>query len=144
MFRLASAAVAATLSFTSMGAEPTTANGEHATLAALSARTAGVSAGAAASAASLDEYAGVYESADGATFVVVRDGDSLTVELPDSIALPIRAAGPSFVVDTSLVRIAFESDAGNSARLVLSQSSGETVVATRLPLRRGIVTIHDI
>ena len=93
----------------------------------------------------LDEYTGVYETADGALFVVVRDGESLAVELPESVALPIRAAeGPSFVPDATGMRIAFETHADGRVNIVVSRSGEEIVVATRVPLRRGIVTIKDI
>src|SRR5262245_24170914 len=92
---------------------------------------------------SIDDIAGVYEAADGATFVVVRDGESFTISLPESVALPIRAAGPGFALDASLMHIAFETDADCSCvRLVLAGTVEEPVVATRVPLPRGVVTIH--
>jgi hypothetical protein len=94
---------------------------------------------------SLDDIAGVYETADGATFVVARDGESFTVSLPESVALPIRAAGPGFALDASLMHIAFETDGDCSCvRLVLAGTVEEPVVATRRALPRGVVTIHDI
>jgi hypothetical protein len=92
---------------------------------------------------SLDDIAGVYETADGATFVVARDGESFTVSLPESVTLPIRAVGPGFALDASLMHIAFETD-GDCVRLVLAGTVEEPVVATRVPLPRGVVTIHDI
>ena len=94
---------------------------------------------------SLDDIAGVYETADGSTFVVARDGESFTVSLPESVALPIRAAGPGFALDASLMHIAFETDADcDCVRLKLAGTVEEPVVATRVPLPRGVVTIHDI
>ena len=96
-------------------------------------------------AAPLDDYAGVYETADGATFVVARDGESFTISLPETVALPIRAAGPGFAFDASLMHIAFENDGDcNCVRLKLAGAVEEPVVATRVPLPRGVVTIHDI
>jgi len=94
-------------------------------------------------AAPLDDYAGVYETADGATFVVARDGESFTISLPETVALPIRAAGPGFAFDASLMHISFEVD-GGSVRLVLAGTVADPVVATRVTLPRGVVTIHDI
>lgn len=94
-------------------------------------------------AAPLDDYAGVYETADGATFVVARDGESFTISLPETVALPIRAAGPGFAFDASLMHISFEAD-GGSVRLVLAGTVADPVVATRVTLPRGVVTIHDI
>jgi hypothetical protein len=92
---------------------------------------------------SLDDYVGVYETADGATFIVARAGESLQILLPDTIALPIRAAGPSFVLDASFVRIEFETVDGR-VRMVLARALEEPVVATRMPSRHGLVTIQDI
>ena len=93
----------------------------------------------------LDDIAGVYETADGATFVVARDGESFTISMPETVALPIRAAGPGFALDASLMHIAFETDGDCSCvRLVLAGTVEDPVVATRVPLPRGVVTIHDI
>jgi len=92
---------------------------------------------------SLDDIAGVYETADGATFVVARNGESFTISMPESVAVPIRAAGPGFALDASLMHIGFEAD-GDLVRLVLAGTVEQPVVATRVPLPRGVVTIHDI
>ena len=93
---------------------------------------------------SIDDIAGVYETADGATFVVAREGEAFTISLPETVALPIRAAGPGFALDASLMHIAFETDGdGACVRLVLA-GTVEDVVATRVQLPRGVVTIHDI
>ena len=141
MFRLASSAIAITLSLAALGAETQPAAGEPAQVIALNTHREG----AAAEPKSLDDYAGVYASADGATFVVVRAGNSLAVELPESMSLPVRTAnGTTFVLDGAAVRIAFETDADGQLRMVVSQPAGEPVVATRVTLPRGIVTIHDI
>jgi hypothetical protein len=93
--------------------------------------------------APLGDFAGVYETKDGATFVVAREGESFTISLPETVALPIRAAGPGFAFDASLMHISFESD-GDSVRLVLAGTVTDPVVATRVTLPRGIVTVHDI
>ena len=142
MFRLISAVVLAA-AFTFAVVKKSAADGDHALEIALQANV--VTEQPSARAASLDEYTGVYETADGALFVVVRDGESLAVELPKSVALPIRAAeGPSFVPDATVMRIAFETDADGRVNIVVSRSGDAIVVATRVPLRRGIVTIKDI
>jgi hypothetical protein len=142
MFRLISAVVLAA-AFTFAVVKKSAANGEPALEIAL--QTNVVAEQPNAHAVSLDEYTGVYETAHGALFVVVRNGDSLAIELPESIALPMRAAdGPSFVPDASVIRVAFETDADGRVNIVLSRSAEEIVVATRVPLRRGIVTIQDI
>jgi hypothetical protein len=141
MFRLASAVVA-TLSFTAIAAEPSTHHARS-NLVALSTNRADTPAEPATQTLALDDYAGVYRTADGATFVVVRDGDHLTIEMPETVALPIRASGPSFVLDAAVVRIEFET--GNGAvRMVLVRALAEPIVATRVQLPHGIVTVHDI
>jgi hypothetical protein len=138
MFRLISAVVLAA-AFTFVVVKKSAADGEPALEIALQTNVVTEQPSA------LDDYAGVYETADGALFVVVRDGESLAVELPESVALPIRAAeGPSFVPDSSGMRIAFETHADGRVNIVVSRSGEEIVVATRVPLRRGIVTIQDI
>jgi hypothetical protein len=144
MFRLASAVFVAASSITgiAVAAEQSAADGEHLEIAL---HTNIVANQPSALAASLDEYAGVYETTDGALFVVVRDGESLSVELPENVALPMRAAdGPSFVPDATVIRIAFRTDAEGQVHIVVLRSAEEVVVARRVPLRRGIVTIQDI
>ena len=94
---------------------------------------------------SIDDITGVYETADGATFVVARDGESFTISLPETVALPIRAAGPGFALDASLMHIAFETDSDcDCVRLKLAGTVEDPVVATRVALPNGVVTIHDI
>ena len=142
MFRLISAVVLAA-AFTFAVVKKSAAEGEHVLEIAL--QTNVVTEQPSARVASLDEYTGVYETSDGAVFVVVRDGESLAVELPESVALPIRAAeGLSFVPDATVMRIAFETAADGRVHIVVSRSAEQSVVATRVPLRRGVVTIHDI
>ena len=138
MFRLTSVVLVISLSLSAIAAEEGSApNGEHTQVVALN--TTSVAAHAV-----LDDHEGVYVTADGATFVVARAGDSLVIELPETMALPIRAAASSgFVLDGSVVEIAFETS-GEQTRLIVSRPSAPPVVATRVPLRRGVVTIHDI
>jgi Domain of unknown function (DUF3471) len=142
MFRLTSVVLVSSLSLAAVAAEePSAAGGDHAQVVALNTSRDFV----AEQPASLDDYTGVYETADGATFVVARAGDSLAIELPETMALPIRAAGgPSFTLDGTVVQIAFETDAGGQARLIVSRPSAAPIVATRVPLRSGVVTIQDI
>jgi hypothetical protein len=140
MFRLLGAFIAAAL-FTAFAVDRA-ANGEDSSTLALEIERTDTMENP-PYASSPDDYAGVYETADGATFVVTRHGESLSIALPESVALPIRAAGPGFALDTALVLIAFEND-GECLRLVLSRALEEPVVATRLPLPRGVVTIQDI
>ena len=140
MFRLISAFVIAAL-FTAFAVDRP-ASGEDTTVVALNTdRT--ITTAPALRAPSLNDYAGVYQTADGATFVVVCNGESLAIELPETVGLPMRAAGTGFVLDASFVRISFENDDGN-VRLVLARALEEPVVATRMPVRQGVVTIHDI
>jgi hypothetical protein len=141
MFRLISAFVIAAL-FTAFAVDRP-ANGEDTNVVALNTDRTVTTTGPALRAPSPNDYAGVYQTADGATFVVVRDGESLAIELPETVALPMRAAGTGFVLDASFVRISFENDAGN-VRLVLARALEEPVVATRMPTRQGVVTVHDI
>jgi len=141
MFRLISAFVLAAL-FTAFAVDRP-ASGEDTNVVALNTDRTVTTTGHALRAPSLNDYAGVYQTTDGATFVVVRNGESLAIELPETVALPIRAAGTGFVLDASFVRISFENDDGN-VRLVLARALEEPVVATRMPARQGVVTIHDI
>ena len=139
MFRLISAFVLAAL-FTAFAVNRP-ANGEDSNVVALSTQSA--IAAPAPRAPTLDDYAGVYQTADGATFVVARDAESLKIELPETLALPIRAAGQGFVLDASFLRIEFQTD-GGTVRMVLARAFEEPMVATRMPVRHGTVTIHDI
>jgi hypothetical protein len=140
MFRLVAAFVAAAL-FTAFAVNRS-ANGEDSSMPAPSIDRTVIAMSPALDAEPLRTYAGLYRTADGATFVVVEEGDSLTIELPETVSLPIRAAGPVFVLDSSLVQFEFESDQGG-VRMVLTRGLDRTV-ATRVPTPRGVVTIHDI
>jgi len=141
MFRLVSAFVLSAL-VTAFLVDPS-ANGDDSSVALATNRT--ITRIDAPRSSSLDDIAGVYETADGATFVVARDGESFTISLPESVALPIRAAGPGFSLDASLMNIAFETDGDcDCVRLKLAGTVEDTVVATRVNLPHGVVTIHDI
>lgn len=141
MFRLTSVVLATSLSLAAIAAEEQSVpSGGQTQVVALNTSRDVV----AQRFVSLDDYAGVYQAADGAMFVVTRVGDSLAIELPETMALPIRAAGElSFVLDGPVVRIAFEM-AGGQARMIVSRPSGPDVVAMRLALPRGSVTVQDI
>ena len=141
MFRLVSAFVLSAL-VTAFLVDPS-ANGDDSSVALATNRT--ITRIDAPRSSSLDDIAGVYETADGSTFVVARDGESFTISLPESVALPIRAAGPGFSLDASLMNIAFETDGDcDCVRLKLAGTVEDTVVATRVNLPHGVVTIHDI
>jgi hypothetical protein len=142
MFRLVSAFVLSAL--VTAFIVDRSANGDDTRVVALSAdRT--ITRIDAPSSLALDDIAGVYETADGATFVVAREGESFTISLPETVALPIRAVGPGFALDASLMQIAFETDGDcGCVRLKLAGTVEDTVVATRVPLPHGLVTIHDI
>jgi len=137
MFRLTSVVLVTSLALAAIAAEEGSApNSGHAQVVALNTNSV-------AAAPALDDYTGLYETPDGATFVVARAGDSLAIELPETMALPIRAAaGASFVLDGSM-QIAFETS-GGQARLIISRPSAAPIVATRVQLPRGFVTIQDI
>ena len=141
MFRLTSVVLATSLSLAAIAAEENSAaTSEHAQVVALNTNRV-----VAERAASLDDYAGVYQTSDGATFVVARAGDSLAIELPETLALPIRAAGDlSFVLDGPVVQIAFDVGSDGQARMIVSRPSAAPVVATRVTLPRGSVTVQDI
>lgn len=136
MFRFITAVVLATLPLASPAAEEQTAAPQIVAMQTPS--------DVAIDAARLDAYTGVYQTADGALFVVERAGDSLAIELPETLALPIRAAaGGSFVLGP-VVEIAFETGLHGEPRMIVSVPASDPVVATRVPLRRGAVTIQDI
>ena len=108
---------------------------------------AGVSTPLPIAESTLDAYAGRYDAANGAAFVY-RDGDSLTIELPQFGGVPMRLTAAetrdAFTAEGS-VRVVFESDAsGRIVGLALYGSSDEVIVASKAPLRRGIVTVHDL
>lgn len=135
MFRLISAVVFATLPVAPSAAEEQTAP----QVVAMQTQH-----DAAAAHARLDDYTGVYRTADGATFVVQRAGDSLAVELPESLALPMSvSAGGNFVLGP-VVEIAFETGPDGEPRMIVSLPSAAPLVATRVALPRGVVTIQDI
>jgi hypothetical protein len=137
MFRSTTVVLVASLSLAVAAEEDSVPTGEHAQVVALNTGSVVVEP-------VLDDYAGVYVTADGAAFVIARVGDSLAIELPETMALPIRAAATAgFVLDASVLEIAFETSGGQT-RLIVSRPSAAPVVATRVPLRRGVVTIHDI
>ena len=140
MFRLVSAFVLSAL--VTFFLVDRSANGDDSSVVALATNRT-IAAFDAPRSLALDDIAGVYETADGATFVVARNGESFTISMPESVALPIRAAGPGFALDASLMHIGFEAD-GDRVRLVLAGTVEQPVVATRVPLPRGVVTIHDI
>lgn len=142
MFRLVSAFVlSALVTFFLVGRS---ANGDDSTVVALATNRT-IPAFDAPRSLSVDDIAGVYETADGATFVVARNGESFTISMPETVALPIRAAGPGFALDASLMHIAFETDDDcDCVRLKLAGTVEDTVVATRVNLPHGVVTIHDI
>jgi Domain of unknown function (DUF3471) len=100
--------------------------------------------------ATLDEYAGCYETADGMAFVVVREEDGLTIDLPEGWAFResrLRADGSEglFVAELA-VAVTFEVDADGSVQSVtVYPPNGQAAIeAAKTPSRRGIVTIHDI
>jgi hypothetical protein len=69
----------------------------------------------------------------------------LAIELPETMALPIRANGDvSFVLDGSTVQIAFDVGPDGQVRMIVSRPPAAPVVAMRVPLPRGLVTIQDI
>lgn len=142
MFRLVSAFVlSALVTFFLVGRS---ANGDDSGVVTLAANR-NVAAFDAPRSLSVDDIAGVYETADGATFVVARNGESFTISLPETVAPPIRAAGPGFALDAALMHIAFETDGDcGCVRLKLAGIVEDPVVATRVTLPHGVVTIHDI
>lgn len=137
MFRLTSAAVAAIVSFAAATAEEQTAVSQ--VVAMQTQRDV-----AAAEPAPLDVYTGVYATADGALFVVERANESLAVELPETMALPIRAQSSGSFVLGAMVEIAFEIGADGEPCMIVSVPSAAPVVAKRVALPRGVVTIQDI
>jgi hypothetical protein len=100
-------------------------------------------------ATALDEYAGRYVTDEGQVFIVERDGDSLTIDLPDSFnrpALRLSAVAPRrFAAPAAGVRVTFEVDAaGRVTNAVVDVVDSGALAAPKAALRRGIVTIDDI
>jgi hypothetical protein len=97
----------------------------------------------------LDAYAGRYDAADGTAFVVYREGDSLTIELPQqfgswSMRLYGTETRSAFTTEGS-VRVVFDSDSsGRVLGLLFYASRDDVIAAGRAPAHRGIVTIHDL
>jgi hypothetical protein len=94
----------------------------------------------------LDDFAGRYDTAAGATVFVSRDGESLALEVSDS-APPtnlVQLDARTFASGDDSVIVSFQMDAaGRVNGLVLSTVSTESTLAARAAARRGIVTIHD-
>ena len=95
-----------------------------------------------------DEYAGRYETHDGAVFFIDNDGELLTIELAaaaDSAPLRLHSVGAGdFLVSETGSSVTFEVDAdGRVRRLILGGGEGAVVVADKVEVR-GVVTIHDV
>jgi hypothetical protein len=96
------------------------------------------------------EYAGRYDTETGLVFVVVNDGDSLTIELPDTwttLEARLRAESARDFVGVEVpVRVTFEvgADGKVSGLRIDAPDEPAPLTAIRQPLRRGVVTIHDI
>ena len=96
----------------------------------------------------LDAYTGRYDAASGVTFVVDREADALTIELPEAHGgsrVRLHAAETRNVFTTEAgVRVVFESDASGRVLGMLLHTLHEVIAAGKAPVRRGIVTIHDL
>jgi hypothetical protein len=107
----------------------------------------------------LDDYAGRYETRDGAVFFVDNDGGLLTIEsaaASDSAPMRLRTLGAGhFVVAETGANVTFEMDAdGRVRQLLLDAADGAVISAAKIELRgvvtiqdiawRGVVTIHDV
>lgn len=138
----------ATLSFTTAIAEEAVLSNAEVRYVIARADVAGVATPLPIAESALDAYAGRYEAAGGTVFVYGED-DSLTIELPQQLGgapLRLHAAETrdAFTAEGS-VRVEFQSDAsGRVLGLLLHTSSDEVLVASKAPVRRGVVTVHDI
>lgn len=138
----------AALSFTTAIAEEAVPSNAEVRYVIARADDAGVAQPLPIAESALETYAGRYDGVDGTVFVDGED-DSLTIELPQQFGgapLRLHAAETrdAFTAEGS-VRVEFESDAsGRVLGLRLYTSSNEVLVASKAPVRRGIVTVHDI
>jgi hypothetical protein len=85
----------------------------------------------------------------GQVFVVERDGDALTIDLPDAFnrpALRLSAVAPRrFAASAARVRVTCEVDAaGRVTNAVVDVVDSSALAAPKAALPRGIVTIDDI
>ena len=151
MNRFTRVVLAAALSFTSttfaQESVPSTADTRH-----MIARAdgKGVAAEMAVDSALLDEYAGRYEAESGVAFIIVRQRDFLTIELPESWGLAelrLRAKGTrDFFVAEVPLSISFQTDGNGHVNGLVMRSPREqqAIPAARMAIRHGIVTIHDV
>lgn len=135
------------LSFTAAGAEDAPTN-EYAHTRIAHAGDAYIHPDASHAPAALDVYAGRYHGANGVAFLVDRDGDTLTIELPEGygpalVRLHAAAARNTFTTDTGM-RLVFDSDASGRVLGLLFHTAAEVIAASKTPAKRGIVTIHDL
>jgi hypothetical protein len=99
---------------------------------------------------SLDECSGRYRTADGLEFVIVRDGETLTMELPEVLTsretrLHADGSGVFFVADPAvLLSFWTDTDGRVTSIAVYAEHGAPPIEAAKVPSRRGIVTIHDV
>jgi hypothetical protein len=104
---------------------------------------------AAAASIALDEYVGRYVTSDGVEFVVVIENNALVIDLPadwgaTESRLRAEGTGDFFVADVSVL-VSFRTVDGRVTGLVAYPARSEApVMAVRVPLSRGIVTIEDV
>lgn len=99
---------------------------------------------------SLDECSGRYRTADGLELVILRDGETLTMELPNvllSRELRLHPDGSGvFLVADPAVLLSFwtDTDGRVTSIAVYTEHDAPPIEAVKLPSRRGVVTIHDV
>lgn len=99
---------------------------------------------------SLDECSGRYRTADGLELVIVRDGETLTLELPDALLsremrLHLDDSGLLFVADPAVLLSFWTNTDGNVTSIaVYAERGAPPIEAVKMPAPRGVVTIHDV
>ena len=98
---------------------------------------------------SLDECSGRYRTADGLEFVILRDGETLTMELPEALTsreTRLHADGSGVFVADPAVLLSFwtDTDGRVTSIAVYAERGAPPIEAVKMPSRRGVVTIHDV
>src|SRR5690606_16593132 len=89
-------------------------------------------------------------TADGLEFVIVRDGETLTMELPEALTLRemrlhADGSGIFFVADPAvLLSFWTDTDGRVTSIAVYAEHGAPPIEAVKLPSRRGVVTIHAV
>lgn len=100
------------------------------------------------STAMLDEYVGRYQTTDGVAFVILREGNGLTIDLPEGWSggeTSLRAEGDFFVAEPTVLMTFETNEDGSVLGVLVYPTHGRAAIeAAKVPMPRAVVTIHDV